>query len=235
MNAIWKKHKAFVDGDGCPKHSHNWDSSVFNHMFRQKRGQPSALVAHWYPKSRPRISSRLLQWRWGDEWGIPEVPWGPRGLSENLLESWWFWGVTFQVFQKISAAFWRKPGNRFPWKGLRFQLMHVVFRAWTTDFCTTFFCGMHTNFDVSRCATFVSVATLSWKGCRFWTDCGSISKRQPWLSTVLHHPQPSFSLSGPSPIIPSGPHNKSNGTSLSRERQPTFERTWVGVIFSEFI
>lgn len=90
---------------------------------------------------------------------------------------------------------------------------------------------MHTNFDLSRCATFVSVATLSWKGCRFWTDRGSISKHQPWLSTVLHHPQPSFSLSGRSPIIPSGPHNKSNGTSLSRERQPTFERTWVGVVF----
>ena len=95
----------------------------------------------------------------------------------------------------------------------------------------SFFCGMHTNFDVSRFATFVSAVTMSWKGCRFWTDRGSISKHQPWLSTVLHHTQPSFSLSGRSPIIPSGPHNKSNGTSLSRERQPTFERTWVGVVF----
>ena len=41
--------------------------------------------------------------------------------------------------KSVSAAFWRKSGNRFPWKGLRFQLMHVVFRAWTTDFCTSFF------------------------------------------------------------------------------------------------
>ena len=70
---------------------------------------------------------------------IPEVPWGPRGLPENVLESWWFWGSPSRFSKKSVLPFGGNPETVFLGKGCDFNGCMLLFRARTTDFCTTFF------------------------------------------------------------------------------------------------